>query len=520
MIEKDIHYDREAREKLASGINKIADAVKTTLGAAGNTVILEDELGRPHITKDGVTVARSVNLSDPVEHLGASIMRQASIKTADEAGDGTTTSMVIAQALVNNAFRAIDSEQGISVNQLRRDLETLSKAVIADLEKVAIPVTDDMLDNVAAISANNDPELGRIIANAYKEVGVDGAVTIEQSMSMETYTEIVEGTRIKRGFHSPYMVTDKEKNQAILEKPLVMVSDKTVTSIDDIEPVLMVAVRSKRPLLIVADVDIPVMNTLNVNKAKGVIQVNVVAPEGVGMNRFELLEDLAVMTGAVLISDETGNDFSAVDDSFLGEAKKSVSTDRETVITLDGEKTASAVKERADMVRQLIKKNEDKYNLWHHKDRLSRLAGGVAAIYVGALTEVEMKEKKDRVEDAIHATRAALSEGIVSGGGVALYNIADRVSKSEAGNILSEALRAPVRQILTNAGVDIPSFEEKVLRSRKKGYGLDVKRMKYGNMIDMGIIDPLKVTKNAVLNSVSVAVTILTTNCVVSNKRA
>jgi chaperonin GroEL len=238
------------------------------------------------------------------------------------------------------------------------------------------------------------------------------------------------------------------------------------------------------------------------------------------MNRFELLEDLAVMTGAVLISDETGNDFSAVDDSFLGEAKKSVSTDRETVITLDGEKTASAVKERADMVRQLIKKNEDKYNLWHHKDRLSRLAGGVAAIYVGALTEVEMKEKKDRVEDAIHATRAALSEGIVSGGGVALYNIADRVSKSEAGNILSEALRAPVRQILTNAGVDIPSFEEKVLRSRKKGYGLDVKRMKYGNMIDMGIIDPLKVTKNAVLNSVSVAVTILTTNCVVSNKRA
>lgn len=520
MIEKDIHYDREAREKLASGINKIADAVKTTLGAAGNTVILEDELGRPHITKDGVTVARSVNLTDPVEHLGASIMRQASTKTADEAGDGTTTSMVIAQALVNEAFAAIDFGEGVSVNALRRELEALSKKVIAELERIAIPVTDDMLDHVASISANNDAELGKIIADAYKEVGVDGAVTIEQSMSMDTYTEIVEGTRIKRGFHSPYMVTDKEKNQAILDKPLVMVSDKTVTSIDDIEPILMVAVQNKRSLLIVADVDIPVMNTLNVNKAKGVLQVNVVAPEGVGMNRFELLEDLAIMTGAVLISDETGNDFAAVDGTFLGEAKKSVSTDRETVITLNGEKTADAVKERAEMVRALIKKNEDKANVWHHKDRLSRLAGGVAAIYVGALTEVEMKEKKDRVEDAIHATRAALSEGIVPGGGIALFNVASKVDKTHAGDILYNALIAPLQQILDNAGVESSSAMEKILRSKKKGYGLDVKRMKYGNMIGMGIIDPLKVTKNAVLNSVSVAITILTTNCVVSNKRA
>lgn len=517
MIEKDIHYDREAREKLASGINKIADAVKTTLGAAGNTVILEDERGRPHITKDGVTVARSVNLSDPVEHLGASIMRQASIKTADEAGDGTTTSMVIAQELVRLAFEKIDSGADVSVNELRRELERLSRLVIAELEKVAIPVTDELLDHVAAISANNDPVLGKIIADAYKKVGVDGAVTIEQSMTMDTYTEIVEGTRIKKGFHSPYMVTDKEKNQAILDKPLVMVSDKTVTSIDDIEPILMVAVRSKRPLLIISEVDIPVMNTLNVNKAQGVLQVNVVSPEGVGMNRFELLEDLAIMTGAILISDETGNDFSAVNETFLGQAIKSVSTDRETIITLE---TADAVKERAELVRQIIKKNEDKANLWHYKDRLSRLAGGVAAIYVGASTEVEMKEKKDRVEDAIHATRAALSEGIVPGGGVALFNVAGKFKGGVAEDILSEALRAPLRQILTNAGVDIPSAEQKIVRSHRKGYGVDVKRMRYGKMIDMGIIDPLKVTKNAVLNSVSVAVTILTTNCVVSNKRA
>lgn len=520
MIEKDIHYDGEAREKLANGINKIANAVKTTLGAAGNTVILEDELGRPHITKDGVTVAKSVNLTDPVEHLGATIMRQASTKTADEAGDGTTTSMVIAQALVNQAFSKIKEDPSISVNQLRRDLEELSKKVVAELEKVAIPVTDDLLDHVATISANNDVELGKIIADAYKKVGVDGAVTIEQSMTPETYTEIVEGTRIKRGFNSPYMVTDKEKNQAILENPYVLVSDKQINSIDDIEPILLVAVQTKKPILIVADVDTPVMNTLNVNKAKGIIQINVVSPEGVGLNRFELLEDLAIMTGAILISDETGNDFTAVNADFLGQVKKSVSTDRETVITLHSDRNAEAIKERAELVRSIIKKKENTYNNWHYTDRLSRLSGGVAAIHVGASTEVEMKEKKDRVEDAIHATRAALSEGIVSGGGVALLNVSKGLGKGVAADILSEALRAPVTQILTNAGYDVQSFLEKVVRSRRKGYGLDVKRMKYGNMISMGIIDPLKVTKNAVMNSVSVAVTILTTNCVVSNKRA
>ena len=520
MIEKDIHYNQEAREKLAKGINKIADAVKTTLGAAGNTVILEDEYGRPHITKDGVTVAKAVNLSDPVEHLGATIMRQASTKTADEAGDGTTTSMVIAQALVNEAFAIIEADPGISVNQLRRDLEELARGVVILLEQNSVPVTDDMLDHVATISANNDPELGKIIADAYKRVGIDGAVTIEQSMTSETYTEVVDGTRIKRGFTSPQFITNKEKGHAILENPFVLISDKKIDSIDDIENVLAHALASKRSILIIAEVEPTVTSTLIVNKLQGVIRVSVVSPEGVGMNRFELLEDLAIMTGAILVSDETGNDFSAVDASFLGEVKKSVSTDRETVMTIYGERTADAVKERAELVRSIIKKKENEQNTWHYKDRLSRLAGGIAAIHVGASTEVEMKEKKDRVEDAIHATRAALSEGIVSGGGIALLNASNNIGKGPAAEILSKALRAPVTQILTNAGVDVDMFMDKVVRSRKKGYGLDVKRMKYGNMIDMGIIDPLKVTKNAVMNSVSVAVTILTTNCVVSNKRA
>ena len=530
MIEKTIDFDNEARIGLSDGINKLANAVKTTLGAAGNTVILEDDFGRPHITKDGVTVAKSINLSDPVEHLGATVLKQASIKTADMAGDGTTTSIVLAQALVNASFEQIDLSDKLNVTRLRTELDLISQEVIEYVESKSRKVTDETLVNVATISANNDQELGEIIADAYKKVGVDGAVTIEESMTRETYTEIIEGTRIKKGYYSPYMITDKEKNAAVLENPFVLVSDKKINTIEDIELLLQAAILKKRPILIVSEIETAVMNTLNVNKSRGVLNVNVVSPEGVGLNRFELLEDLAIMTGAIIISDETGNDFSAVTPEFLGEAKKSVSTDRETVITLISEKTADAVKERAEMVRNILKKKEDTANDWHYKDRLSRLSGGVAAIHVGAVTEVEMKEKKDRVEDAIHATRAALEEGIVAGGGIALYNASQKVmgifakSKNKerkiAAYIMAKALRAPLIQILENASYSLDDFETKMDKVRRQGYGLDVRKLRFGNMFDLGIIDPLKVTKNAVSNATSVAITILTTNCVVSNKRA
>src|SRR6056300_577087 len=350
MIEKDVIFNENARFKLSNGINLLANAVKQTLGAAGNTVILEDEIGRPHITKDGVTVAKSINISDPVEHLGATVVKQASIKTADEAGDGTTTSIVITQGLINKAFENVDAG-GLNVTKLRNALEDLSHEVIKSVTKRSKAVTEENLKDVATISANNDTELGEIIAEAYTRVGVDGVVTIEESMTKKTYIDVVEGTRIKRGFESPYMITDKEKNQAVLENPYVLISDKKIQVVEDIEPCLKVAMTSKRPILIISEMETAVMNLLNVNKARGTIQVNVISPEGVGLNRFELLEDLAMMTGAVLVSDETGNDFSAVDESFLGQVKKSVSTDKETIISLkNSEKIADAISQRAEMV--------------------------------------------------------------------------------------------------------------------------------------------------------------------------
>lgn len=528
MIEKQLHYNDEARDLLLLGVKKMAEAVRTTLGAAGKTVIIEDELGRPHATKDGVSVAKSITLTDPVENLGANILRQASMKTADLAGDGTTTSVVVAEAIISNAFRLM-SRNSYNVTKIKNALEELSKVAVAMVEKKSRQVTKETLRDVATISANNDPVLGGIIADAYEKVGVDGAVTIEESMSGDTYTTVVDGTRIKKGYHSPYMITDKEKNVAVLDKPVVFVSDKKVEAIEDIEAVLEVAIKNKRSILIVADVETGVMNTLNVNKAKGIIRVNVIAPEGVGLNRFELLEDLAIMTGATLVSDETGNDFSAVDGSYLGLAEKVLSTDKETVITLDMSETAAAVKGRAKMVRAILEERKDESNNWHYKDRLSRLAGGVAAIHVGALTEFEMKEKKDRVEDAIFATRAALEEGIVAGGGIALLNAANKLKrlkfKSEEENIaimaLAFGLEAPFVNILGNADIDVlEALDHLTSKDNRSNYGINVKTGRYGDMFRMGIIDPLKVSKNAIKNATSVATTLLTTNCVVSNKRA
>lgn len=526
MIEKQLNYGKEAREMLLSGVDKMADAVKTTLGAAGKTVIIEDDLGRPHATKDGVSVAKSILLSDPVENLGASILRQASMKTADLAGDGTTTSVVIAQRMIQTAFRLLEEHPELNVTRLRNDLEELSVKCIHFLEKKSKKVTDKTLESVATISANNDVVIGKIIADAYKKVGVDGAVTIEESMSNETYTTVLDGTRMKKGYFSPYLITDQEKKTAVLDRPLVFVSDKKVDTIEDIEPILEVALKNKRSILIVADVETAVMNTLNVNKAKGVLRVNVVAPEGVGSNRIELLEDLAIMTGATLVSDETGNDFSAIDADFLGFAEKVLSTDKETVITLDIKSTADAVKNRAEMVRKILEDRKDELNNWHYKDRLSRLSGGIAAIHVGASTEVEMKEKKDRVEDAIFATRAALEEGIVAGGGIAFKNAFNSLRKSIneskeysdefvcALEILGFGMSAPFNQILHNADIKYS------LEYYKPAEGIDVKSGKTGNMFKMGIIDPLKVSKNAIRNATSVVITLLTTSCVVSNKRA
>ena len=530
MIEKEIDFNEDAREKLLGGVTKLSDAVRQTLGAGGNTVILEDDLGRPHVTKDGVTVAKSINLSDPVEHLGATVVKEASVKTADEAGDGTTTSVVLTQAIIEAAYKVVESKK-LNVSELRRCIEVLKGDVVKTLEKRSKAVTQKNLIDVATISANNDSELGEIIADAYTRVGVDGAVTIEQSMGRETYTEIVNGTRMQRGYHSPYLITDQEKNLAVLEKPVVFISDKKINIIEDIEQVLQFSIQNKRPLFLVAEIETAVMNTLNVNKARGVIQINVVEPEGVGMNRYELLSDLALMTGSTVISDETGYDFSAITPEFLGSCEKVVSSSKETIITLtETKESKKLIKARAEQVRTILKEKKDTENDWHYTDRLSRLSGGVAAIYVGAMTEVEMKEKKDRVEDAIFATRAALEEGIVAGGGVALFNVAVDLNSryfkeknkemKEACIILSNAMTAPIQNILENAGMSYDEFMAKMDKVRLRNYGYNVKNKRFGNMFKLGIIDPLKVTKNAVINAISVGVTMLTTNCVISNKRA
>lgn len=521
MIEKEIIFDDQAKERLFNGVTTLAKAVKTTLGAGGKTVILEDQLGRPHVTKDGVTVAKSINLEDPVEHLAASILKQVAIKSATEAGDGTTTSIVIAESIIKSAFY---NEEVINVTLLRNEIEYVKDLLIQELETRKKEVTEDNLVDVATISANGDAEMGQIIADAYNKVGIEGAVTIEESMDGNTFTKIIEGTRLKKGYHSPYLINDSEKNQSVLEKPYIAICDKKVTTIEDIEPLLQEALVRKRPIVFVADIDTAVMNTLNVNKARGVLQVNVIAPEGIGRQRFELLEDLAVMTGATVISDETGSDFSAITADFLGQAKKCTSSESESVIVLN--EVNQETLDRAEMVRNAIKKEKD---LWHLKDRLARLAGGIAAIHVGALTEVEMKEKKDRAEDAIWATRAALEEGIVAGGGIALFNVSSKLStlsKNTTGErklafeVMIEAIQAPLWTILKNADVNPVDFVDKMNKIRRRNYGMDVKKNRFGNMFDMGVIDPLKVTKNAVKNAVSAAITILTTNCVVSNKRA
>jgi chaperonin GroEL len=435
----------------------------------------------------------------------------------------TTSTVVVANAMLTKAFHLINKHNP-NVTLLRGEIERVSKIAVNAVTSKSRPVTNEMLEHVATISANNDSEIGKIIAGAYLKVGVEGAVTIEQSMTGKTYTTVAEGTRLKRGYQSNVMITDQERKQAILDNPVVFLSDKKITAMDDIYTVLEVAIENKRSILIIADVEPGVMHALNVNKHNGKLKVNVLSPEGVGLNRLELLEDLAIMTGATVVCDDTGIDFSAVTGEFLGTAAKSVSTDKETVITLNIGETADAVKQRADMVRALISEHVDDQNAWHYKDRLSRLAGGVAVVHVGASTEVEMKEKRDRVEDAIFATRAALEEGIVAGGGVALLEAVDLVKspwdwpdfikqfitmseKDMAIEIVVAGLMAPIATILDNADI------------KNTGVGVNVRTGETGDMYEMGIIDPLKVTKNCIINATSVVMTLVTTSAVINNIR-
>lgn len=526
MIEKEILYKKEARQKLVDGVNTVADAVKVTLGAAGRNVIIEDERGLPHVTKDGVTVANSINLSDPVENLGASIIKQASDRSSRNSGDGTTTTCVLTQALIAEASSRID--ENTNITQFKNGMEAACVEVVKTLKARSKKVSNKTLKSVSRISANNDAELGNIIAEAYIKVGKDGLVTMEESLNSNTYVSVVDGTRIRKGYTSPYMVTNPEKQEAVLENPLVFISDQEIKSLEDITPILEVAIKNKRSILIVSDVDIAVMNSLNVNKAKGIIKVNVIEPEGVGIKRFELLEDLCALTGAILASDETGNDLSVIDASYLGEAVKSISTTTETILIVDRPKHKLDIDARLKSINESIANAENKLHLWHYKDRLSRMSGGVAVVHVGANSELEMKEKKDRVDDAIHAVKSALEEGILPGGGVALLKTKMPFTPDGSSNSFIDgwcsvvgALSAPSLQILRNAGVDVVSVFNKVFESvDEEDFGYNVLTEEFGDMYKMGIIDSTKVVRNAIENAVSVSATLLTTEATVTNKRA
>ena len=524
MIEKEILYDKEAKQKLIDGVNSVANAVKVTLGAAGRNVIIEDERGLPHVTKDGVTVANSINLSDPVENLGASIIKQASDRSARNSGDGTTTTCVLTQALIKEAFEVID--ENTNITQFKKGMEDACVAVVKSLKNQSKKVSNKTLKSVSRISANNDVELGNIIAEAYIKVGKDGVVTMEESLNSDTYVSVIDGTKIRKGYTSPYMVTNPEKQEAILDTPLVFISDQEIKSLEDITNVLEVAVKNKRSILIIADVETAVMNALNVNKAKGIIKVNVIAPEGVGIKRFELLEDLCALTGALLASDETGNDLSAVDASYLGEAIKSISTTTDTVLIVDRPKHKVDIDARLKEINLSIANAENRMNLWHYKDRLSRLSGGVAVVHVGANSELEMKEKKDRVDDAIHAVKSALEEGILPGGGIALRNLmindfpkTSNTSYCAGWYSVLKSLWYPFAQIIDNSGVDV----QEVLNGLDKSeysFGYNVLTEEFGDMYKMGVIDSTKVVRNAIENAVSVSATLLTTEATVTNKRA
>jgi chaperonin GroEL len=507
-IVKTLTFGDEANDQIIAGIEKLANAVKSTLGASGKCVIYEDALGKPVITKDGVTVAESVVLLHPVENIGATLIKQAARNTVKEAGDGTTTSTVLAHSLLKIANKTLNEEK---VRELKSGIISGANKVKVYLDKTSTEVKGEMLQNVAIISCNNDKELGTKIGEAYEKVGKNGVVLMEDSETNETYVDFVEGVQFTSGLKSPHLVTDKSKHTAVLDDPYVLIVSSPIPNIRKIQSILEHVIKEKRSLLIVASVDQQPFATLLSNKVKGNIKVNIVDAPGFGPTRQDTLEDLALLTGAMIINEELGDDLDLIDPQVLGVAKKAVTDDKTTVLQIIDEIDV------ADRVADVHKKIEKETNQFFKKkleQRLSMLTGKVGIIYVGADSEVELKEKKDRVEDAVHATKAAYQEGIVAGGGIALLNAANTLKPSNKGEeILFESIKAPYYTILDNAGI------VEIKKSTIKNRGVDVKTGKEVNMIKAGIIDPVLVTKSALKNAVSVVTTIISADCVISNKR-
>lgn len=514
---KQMYFDGEAKEKLINGINKIANAVGSTLGASGKTVIIEDDFGGPQVTKDGVTVANSILLRDPIENLAVSMMKQAAQKTATIAGDGTTTSIVLTKAIIDNYY----SENGFdySFRDIRKGMELYKDHIIATLNKKAIPVENEQLVQVATISANNDTELGSIIAKAFSEAGDNGVVAMETSPSSDTYITSVQGTKIGSTAKSHHFYTNVEKEITELENPLIFLSASDIPNMRKIQDILEFAIKSNRSILLVAPLESQPLAALAMNKVKGNIKVNVVDPPSFGLKRKDILDDLALLVGAKVFDESLGDSIDAITPDMLGSADKAISDKDGTVLIVDDK--PKEVQDRIKYLKSVLEKEDHHVMTRHLNDRLALLSGGVSVIYVGADTEVELKEKQDRVDDAIHAVRAAKKEGILPGGGAALAYTASQNwdAKIEGGikkgvEILSKSLTAPFTKILINAGLYADAY-----KLNKWGFGVDVTTGDMKDMIKSGIVDPLMVTKTALNNSVSVATTILSTDCVISNIR-
>ena len=517
---KDIKFDIEARDGLKRGVDALANAVKVTLGPKGRNVTISKSFGGPAVTKDGVTVAKEIELKDALENMGAQMVKEVASKTNDLAGDGTTTATVLAQAIVKEGLKNVAA--GANPMDLKRGIDKAVETIVEDLTKQAKTVGDstDKIKQVAAISANNDETIGDLIAQAFEKVGKEGVITVEEAKGTDTYVDVVEGMQFDRGYLSPYFVTDSEKMTAELDNPYILLFDKKISSMKDLLPVLEPVAQSGKPLLIIAeDVDGEALATLVVNKLRGSLRIAAVKAPGFGDRRKAMLEDIAILTGGTVIAEERGFTLENATIDMLGTAEK-VSIDKDNTTIVNGAGNADDIAARVNQIKAQIETTTSDYDKEKLQERLAKLAGGVAVLYVGAASEVEMKEKKDRVDDALHATRAAVEEGIVAGGGVALVRAKAALSSIKATNadeatgiqIVERAIEAPLRTIVENAGGEGSVVVSKVIEG-KKDFGYDAKTEKYVNMLEAGIIDPKKVTRVALENAASVAGMILTTEC-------
>ncbi len=522
---KQISFNSDAREKLKTGIDALANAVKVTLGPKGRNVVIQKSFGAPNITKDGVTVAKEIELEDPVENMGAQMVKEVASKTADIAGDGTTTATVLAQAMVNAGMKNVTA--GANPMDLKRGIDKASKAVIKNLASQTEVIGNDSkkITQVASISANNDSEIGTLIAEAMNKVGKNGVITVEEARGIDTYVDEVMGMQFDRGYLSPYFVTNAETMVAEYENPLILIHDKKVSNMQDIVPILEKAVGAGRPLLIIAeDIDSQALGVLVVNRLRGNLKVVAVKAPGFGDRRKAMLEDIAILTGGTVISEEQGYKLDQVELSHLGSAEK-ISVDKDNTTVVNGSGKKKAITARINQIKAQIETTTSDYDKEKLQERLAKLSGGVAVLYIGAPTEIEMKEKKDRVDDALHATRAAIEEGIVAGGGVALVRAIKSLDKVKGENedqeigiaIVRKSLEAPLRTIAENAGVEGSVVLMEV--AKKKGsFGYNARTDVYEDLKKAGVIDPTKVTRIALENAASIAGMVLTTECVINDK--